>query len=522
MDSTNIIKLFIVSITGFGVLVVFILNFKTFRYHKNNVIIWLSLSFAFLSVLITLFTKSNIQQQIYGVSGRNTGLIFHLAMVGFLIGGNLFASKKLLQQSVKIFIFAGIITLSYGIIQIFDFDPLIWSSSTEWVASTFGNPNFFSTFLGMFVSLVIPYLFVNSNLLARLVCIVGVIITILIILKTQSQQGLILVLIGLATSTFFYFKSRNSGKKLLFLYLVIVFTAGMVLVFDILQKVPWNPILYKPSVSARGDYWRAGVNLIEKYPITGVGFDGLREQYGLVRDPLSLTRGDQLDLDAAHNIFIDKAIAGGIPFLVLYLSIIICVLISIKKLVSETTNFEPALIGVIACWFAWIAQSFISIDNVGVTSWGWYFSGLITGLAALSNKSSQDYAEPMTKIKFNTKAYLAGALIGASIVAPLITREYRYVKSIESGDAKALEAAALQFPQDIFRIGRAAELLKEYKIQNESIFLARAAVKNFPESYSAWAVLYTSPWASDQERVQAIEKLFQLDPYRAKYQGIRQ
>ena len=520
MDSTNIIKLFIVSITGFGVLVAFILNFKTFRYHKNNLIIWLSLSFATLSVLITLITKSNIQQQIYGITGRNTGLIFHLSMVGLLIGGNLFASKKLLQQSVKIFIFAGIITLSYGIIQVFNLDPLVWSSSTDWVASTFGNPNFFSSFLGMFVSLVIPYLFVNSSLLARLMCTVGIFIAILTILKTQSQQGLILVLIGLSTSTFFYLKSINSGKKLLFTYLVIVFTAGMILVFDILQTVPWNPILYKPSVSARGDYWRAGVNLIEKYPITGVGFNGLREQYGLVRDPLSLTRGDQLDLDAAHNIFIDKAIAGGIPFLVLYLSILICVLISIKKLASERTNFDPALIGVISCWFAWIAQSFISIDNVGISSWGWYFSGLITGLGSLSSKSSQDYVEFMARIKFNTKSYLVGALIGACIVAPLITREYRYVKSIENGDAKALQSAALQFPQDVFRIARAAEILKEYKIEKESIYLARQGVKNFPESYAAWAVLYTSPWATEQERAQAKGKLLELDQLRAKYQGL--
>jgi hypothetical protein len=117
---------------------------------------------------------------------------------------------------------------------------------------------------------------------------------------------------------------------------------------------------------------------------------------------------------------------------------------------------------------------------------------------------------------------VAGALIGAIIASPLITREYRYVKSIESGEPKALQAAALQFPQDIFRIGRAAEILKEYKIQTESLYLAQAGVKNFPESYAAWAVLYTSPWASEAERAQAKEKLFELDPYRAKYQGLVQ
>jgi len=78
----------------------------------------------------------------------------------------------------------------------------------------------------------------------------------------------------------------------------------------------------------------------------------------------------------------------------------------------------------------------------------------------------------------------------------------------------------LQFPQDVFRIGRAAEILKEYKIEKESIYLARQGVKNFPESYSAWAVLYTSPWATEQERAQAKGKLLELDQLRAKYQGL--
>jgi hypothetical protein len=190
----------------------------------------------------------------------------------------------------------------------------------------------------------------------------------------------------------------------------------MVLLLDIFQKVPWEPILYKTSVSARGDYWRAGLAVIEKYPLTGVGFDGLREQLGLVREPISLTRGDQLDLDSAHNIYIDKGIAGGVPLLILYLVMIIIVAIAIKKLASNMSSFKPEFVAVISCWITWAVQGFISIDNVGLASWGWYLSGLVTGLAAVSGQSTQDYAEPRVKINFNSKPYIAGALIGAIIL----------------------------------------------------------------------------------------------------------
>ena len=78
----------------------------------------------------------------------------------------------------------------------------------------------------------------------------------------------------------------------------------------------------------------------------------------------------------------------------------------------------------------------------------------------------------------------------------------------------------MQFPQDLFRIGKAAEILKDYKIEKESIYLVRQGVENFPESFSAWALLYTSPWATEEERKVAKIKLIQLDPLRAKDQGL--
>jgi O-antigen ligase len=519
MDSVNPIKLLIVSTFGFGYILIFVINFRQIKNEKSNLILWASSSFIILSVFVTFTTQNELSQQLYGVIGRQTGLILHLGLFGLLIAGNLFASQNLLVSSMRIFQISGVIIGSYGLIQIFDFDPLTWSSNSGWVAATLANPNFFSSFIGMLVCVTLPYIISAEKVSSKVLYLLSVLICVFIIIKTSSQQGIILVLLGVAITLYFYIKSKNLPKGWLWSYVSLSTLGFMVLLLDIFQKVPWEPILYKTSVSARGDYWRAGLAVIEKHPLTGVGFDGLREQFGLVREPISLTRGDQLDLDAAHNVYIDKGIAGGVPLLILYLIIIIIVAIAIKKLASNMSSFKPELVAVISCWITWAVQGVISIDNVGLASWGWYLSGLITGLAAMSGKSTQEYFEPRVKIKFGLKPYITGALIGAIIATPLITREYRYVKSIESGDAKALQAAALQFPQDIFRIGRAAEILKEYKIQKESLFLAQSGVKNFPESYAAWAVLYTSPWASETERAQAKVKLFELDPYRAKFQG---
>ena len=520
MDSVNPIKLLIVSTFGFGYILIFVLNFRQIKSEKNNLILWVASSFIILSVLVTFTTQNELSQQLYGVIGRQTGLVLHLGLFGLLIAGNLFASQYLLVSSIRLFQVTGLIISFYGLIQIFDLDPLTWSSNPGWVAATLANPNFFSSFMGMLVCVTLPYIISTEKIVNKVLYLISALISVFIIIKTSSQQGIILVLLGVVITLYFYIKGKNLPKGWLWSYVSVAVLGFMVLLLDIFQKVPWEPILYKASVSARGDYWRAGLAVIEKHPLTGVGFDGLREQFGLVREPISLTRGDQLDLDAAHNIYIDKGIAGGVPLLILYLIMIIIVAFAVKKLASNMSSFKPELVAVISCWIAWAVQGVISIDNVGLASWGWYLSGLITGLAAVSGKSTEDYSGPRVKIKSGLKPYVAGALIGAIIASPLITREYRYVKSIESGDPKALQAAALQFPQDVFRIGRAAEILKEYKIEKESLFLAQAGVKNFPESYAAWAVVYTSPWASEAERAQAKIKLFELDPYRAKYQGL--
>ena len=522
MDSVNPIKFFLTSVFALGFLLILLFNLKTIKVFKNNVILWITLSFAFLSVIVVLNTENVLSQQLYGIVGRQTGLILHIALCGLLIAGNIFASNEVLEKTIRIFLVTGVLAGLYGILQILDLDPLTWSSNENWVAATLANPNFYSAFMGMFVCVMLPYLFANSKVIVKLSFLLGILLAIYVILKTSSQQGLILVLLGVVITLFFVIKSKNLGKKWLIPCSFLALSGVVVLILDILQKVPWQPFLYKTSVSARGDYWRAGIAVIEKYPLTGAGFDGLREQYGLVREPVSLTRGDQLDLDAAHNIFIDKGIAGGIPLLLLYILIIVTVLIAIRRLVIDFKAYNPAMVAVISCWIAWLAQSVISIDNVGLASWGWYLSGLITGLAVISKSPDIKFSKIGSRfeLKNTTRLYLIGMVIGAIVAMPLVTREYRFVKSIERGDSQGLQNAALQFPQDVFRIGRAAEILKEYKIEKESIYLARQGVKNFPESYSAWAVLYTSPWATEQERAEAKSKLLELDQLRAKYQGL--
>ena len=208
MDSVNPIKLLIVSTFGFGYILIFALNFRQIRSEKNNLILWASLSFIILSILVTFTTQNELSQQLYGVVGRQTGLILHLGIFGLLIAGNLFASQYLLVRSMRIFQATGVVIGFYGLIQIFDLDPLTWSSNEGWVAATLANPNFFSSFMGMLVCVTLPYIISAEKIVTKVGYLIAVLISVFIILKTSSQQGIILVLLGVAITLYFYIKSK--------------------------------------------------------------------------------------------------------------------------------------------------------------------------------------------------------------------------------------------------------------------------------------------------------------------------
>jgi hypothetical protein len=213
MDSVSPIKFFLISTLALGFLVILLFNLKTIKEFKNNFILWITLAFAFLSVIVVLNTQNALSQQLYGIIGRQTGLILHLALCGLLIAGNIFASNEVLEKTIKIFLVTGLLVGLYGIFQILNLDPLTWSSNPDWVAATLANPNFYSAFMGMFVCVMLPYLFANSKVIVKLSFLLGILLVICIITKTSSQQGLILVLLGVATTLFFVIKSKNLGKK---------------------------------------------------------------------------------------------------------------------------------------------------------------------------------------------------------------------------------------------------------------------------------------------------------------------
>jgi len=123
--------------------------------------------------------------------------------------------------------------------------------------------------------------------------------------------------------------------------------------------------------------------MFKSHPLLGVGMDSYGYYFKEYRDvSYPLNYGFNLTSSNAHNTFIQFFATGGIflgvAYLVLNGYILKRAIFALKNL---TGNNKLVLAGVFSAWVAFHAQSLVSIDNIGISIWGWVLGGSIIGLS---------------------------------------------------------------------------------------------------------------------------------------------
>jgi O-antigen ligase len=338
--------------------------------------------------LVLLFSGAKISDQLWGAFGRNTGLIAYLCLALILIASASLSSSDVVLKTFQFFIAVGSISTLYAIAQRFNLNPFPTFTIYRPVVSFFGNPNFQAAFSAMTLICAVGLFFAkDSSKFLRVFLIVYVEATIFVIFETQSLQGIVVSIIGILVflgiriftdSEFFGFRISYS---IFVSFLSIISLAGT------LNHGPLSRFLYKESVEARGDFWRAGIKMAFDHPVFGVGLDNYGNFYMQSRDSKTINRDASGMADAAHNVFIDFAANGGVILFATYTALILYTLICAGKALQNSKSFDPLLATLIAVWIGYIAQSVISINQLGVAVWGWIFAGLVIGYTKKSVKA---------------------------------------------------------------------------------------------------------------------------------------
>lgn len=484
---------------------------KFFIFSHRKVLI--AVLFFFTWTLITLFmSKINLTEGLFGISGRHTGVLSYLAFLSLMVSAMYASSKVFLKQFQLLLILTGVASGFYGCLQSFGVDPFEWANPYSPVFGFFGNPNFQASFMGIAgVGCLGLILAKNTKRKYKFIFTLFIFLFLYNIIKSESQQGYIVFLVGLLVISCLYLIKNYKYSKFSVVLLIGAFLAVLSLLVDILQLSPWKSILYKDSVSLRGDYWRAGIRISLDHPIFGVGLDGYRDNYKQYRDFTAATRPNAGSItDSAHNIFLDISSGGGFPLLLTYLILIIFTFHSALKVFRRTPQFDVLFSSVFAGWVAYLAQSFISISQLGLAIWGWIFMGAIIGYEV---DGRDEIVVKEIKIEKTASAIFAGLIFGIGFGMPLVISDANFRSSIKQGDVFRIEATVRNWPQSTTKLIYVARLFREANLNDRSVIIAREAVRFNPHNLEAWQELYRQPKVTVSEQKVALQAMKKLDPF---------
>ena len=528
LEPINAIKFFFLTVAGAMCLAVIFQNYRQLMIGSfgKRTLILLLIFFVSANILVFLLSKTGWRQQLFGNLGRNTGLIFYLCLSVILIYVICFANINVEKAILQIFQISGIASVAYGLLQFLDVDPIGWTNPYSALIGFQGNPNFQSSFLGLY-SILLLHSLLNSNetKFKRLFSVILLIFAIFLIVKSDSIQGLFVFATG--GSILFAYLVKNSRYRILFFpYVLSMIVSFFLVVMGLPQKGPLN-ILYQSSVSFRGDYWRAGWKMFQEHLFFGLGHSSFGDYYMSYRDITSLSgiggRGSDTFSNSAHNVFVDVASNGGLLLLVPYCALMaISFYYFIKSLSKKSPKSESvSLFG--ALWLAYLLQSTISVQFVTLAFWGWVCLGLFLRSSLELNQSAQTAATKisverqnsslMPRTKVNSVVIVPILLLGVLIGFLPLRAGMAQKSAYESQKLDSVISSAYVEILDGDRMNQIALLLAKNNQIPQALEILSRAKEVSPRNHDTWLLISKLSDPESEQSKAAYKTYLKLNPY---------
>ncbi len=505
-----------------------------FRDPVLRISVFLTGSFLLVLLLALILTDEKFVG-FFGENARRTGFLTYFCLAVFFLSASLLFRLSNLHRFDAVTLIVGPIVGLYGLCQHYKIDFIKWVNPYNSVLSTLGNPDFASAVMGIFLVLTVGVI-LNKGLvlLVRAWAGFSALILVTTIIFSQARQGLLaaMVGIGLVVLVYIFQKSKAIGLASAGLGLIGL----LVGVLGMLNNGPLAKYLYKISVTFRGDYWRAGFNMFKHHFFFGVGLDRYGAYFRQYRDATQVARrGPDIISNAAHDVPIQLAATGGIFVLLVFLTIFVFVVWRGYVVIRRTSGVQQLVVAsFVGAWVTYEAQSFISIDNLGIAIWGWLLGGLIVGTSVLQleEKPAVVAKSKKQKVALDRRRESAlqpmvsgiAALVAVTIVIPLFladssAHEARmYAKPTPAQMNAYVEAVSkpLNFGfKDPAHKYVVATLLAEAGKTDDGIALLRNLVETDPQNFQAFDAI-ASIYEQTKKPAEAIpfrKKTIELDPF---------
>lgn len=358
----------------------------------------------------------------FGENQRRNGFLTYLSLTMFMFAAAIFVRLEAIKRLNYVAFLTGLILGIYGLMQISGLDFIQWNNPYNAVISTVGNPNFAAAVMAMMASIVFGSVLNSSfNPYYRIASLFLTGVLLLTIYLSGARQGLIAFAIGIGVYVIIWlYIIKFKLRHILFGSSLII---GMFSILGMLQIGPLTSYLYKGSVTVRGYYWRAGIEMLQDKPFFGVGFDRYGAYFKEFREVgYPLAYGFNITSSNAHNVPIQIFSTTGVFTGIAYLAILGFILwrgvIGIR---NKEGNERLLTASVFSAWLAYQAQSIISIDNIGISIWGWVLGGAVVGVSRQTTQVNGEASKQPKRVPNNMDFNFKQIFISTTAVAVALT-----------------------------------------------------------------------------------------------------
>ncbi len=526
-DPVNVPKLLLLGVvasTLLGLLFAFKISLRKMKLMPILLVLAIYLSCAAVAVLRS---DSPASQNIYGAYGRNNGFLAYLFLSILLVASILLTNRSSQLRILKSLIYVGYVNLIYCLWVILFGDFVPWNNPYGNILGTFGNPNFIGAFFGIFFGVLLAVGLGNeASKKFRISLLFLLPLTLFEIVDSSAIQGRVLAALSIGIVAIFYLYF-NISHKIAYIFSFLSLVIGLLALAGAFQKGPLTDIIYKTSVSLRGQYWLAAWNTGQENPLFGVGMDAFGDWYRRSRDIRAIELpGINTVVNTAHNVPLDMFAFGGWPLFSAYLVIMGFALVSILRIIRGMTAYDAVGVGLITAWTCYQVQSIISINQIGLAVWGWVLSGSVIAYSRYSQVEVIQKDVPATtkkqkvnrKSEFKPVSIVYGTIFGLAgliIALPPLSADAKLRSAQVSRDAIKLEKTmdpGLFNPLNSQKFVLNIQAFESSGLFDLSHRYALKGVEWNPESYELWRLLFLIKNSTETEKKLAIKNMKRLDP----------
>jgi O-antigen ligase len=525
-DPINLIKVVAICSAAFSMLFIF-MSSQTLSKQKNLTVEDLPFALFILCLFLPLiFADSPLTQQFWGVMGRNTGFLSYLSLCIIAWCISRVDIPNLDKRVVSWLLITGAISFSYGLFQYLGKDPVSWSS--KFVFGTLGNVNFFAAFLALVTTAAFSLAFGDYSISKgyKWLLIVFVISLIALNLKTDSMQGPVTTFVGISVAgiIFLYRKFRSHWRKVTVLLILILPSVASLGALGLFNKGPLSRFLYQDSNVFRADYMLSGVRMTLSNPWFGVGLDSYDNAYRKYRGFVTTYRtSPNRTSNSAHNIAIDISSCGGIFLFLSYLSIMTFALVKAIRRLREIHSISGWYVAIFATWIAYLFQSLLSINQIGVGIWGWLLTGVVISSSRIREGTNGEVIRISQSKKGRTRTNkqlppvvslfsFLGLSLGFFLAYIPMSADANFRKAMNSSNLEMMASAIDRPGSNAFIISKTLSASITQGNTEIAKKIANKLVSEFPMEIYGWDVIARSPAFDETLRSEARSNIRKIDP----------